>query len=87
MQKPEPEARAVLERLVETGLAERRGERKGRVYHLSARTYKRLGEKAAYVRQRGFEPHQHEQMVIQYIKANGSISRGETADLCRVQSQ
>ena len=59
IQKPEPEARAVLQRLVEAGLVEPRGERKGRSYHLSAATYRRLGEKAAYVRQRGFEPVQN----------------------------
>ncbi len=36
LQKPESDAHAVLERLVETGLVEARGERKGRTYHLSA---------------------------------------------------
>lgn len=30
LQKPEPDARAVLERLVERGLVEARGERQGR---------------------------------------------------------
>lgn len=49
LQKPEPDARAVLERLVESGLVEARGERKGRTYHLSAATYKRLGLPSAYV--------------------------------------
>lgn len=31
--------------LVEAGLVEGRGERKGRAYHLSAATYRRLGDK------------------------------------------
>lgn len=84
IQKPERDARAVLERLVEAGLVEARGERKGRAYHLSAATYRRLGESAAYVRQRGFEPLQMEQMVLQYIRAHGSISRKEVAELCRL---
>ena len=84
IQKSEREARAVLERLVEAGLVEARGERKGRVYHLSAATYHRLGESAAYVRQRGFEPLQMEQMVLQYARAHGRITRREAAELCRL---
>lgn len=83
-QKPEGEARARLQRLVEAGLAEARGERKGRSYHLSAATYRRLGERAAYVRQRGFEPIQQEQMILQWVRAHGRITRREAAELCKV---
>lgn len=84
VQKPEAEARAVLARLVEMGLVEGRGERKGRTWHLSAATYRRLGEEAAYVRQRGFEPLQQEQMVLQYVEKHGRITRREAAELCRI---
>lgn len=63
IQKTEATARAVLERLVETGLIEARGTGRGRTYHLSASTYRRLGEEAAYVRLKGFEHQQMEQMV------------------------
>lgn len=84
IQKSEADARAVLERLVESGLVEARGERRGRFYHLSAATYRRLGAQAAYVRQRGFEPLQQEQMVLQYVQAHGRITRREAAALCRV---
>jgi ATP-dependent DNA helicase RecG len=84
LQKPEPDARAVLERLVERGLVEARGERKGRTYHLSAATYRRLGVPAAYVRRRGFEPIQQEQMILQYVQAHGRITRRETAELCQI---
>jgi ATP-dependent DNA helicase RecG len=61
-----------------------RGERKGRAYHLSAVTYRRLGDKAGYIRQRGFEPIQREQMVMQYVEKHGSISRADVADLCHL---
>lgn len=84
IQKPEAEARGRLQRLVESGLVEPRGEGKGRSWHLSAATYRRLGRKADYVRQRGFEPLQQEQMVLQYVRKHGSISRGEVAELCRI---
>jgi len=84
IQKPEAEARGHLQRLVEAGLAEARGERKGQSWHLSAATYRRLGEKAAYVHQRGFEPVQQEQMVLQYVEKHGRITRAEAAGLCKL---
>lgn len=84
IQKPDADARVRLQRLVEAGLVESRGERKGRTWHLSAGAYRRLGEKAAYVRQRGFEPMQQEQMVIQYVEKHGLISRSEVAELCQL---
>ncbi|MCL5677444.1 MAG: putative DNA binding domain-containing protein [Firmicutes bacterium] len=84
IQKPEAEARGVLNRLVEDGMVEARGDGKGRAWHLSAATYRRLGDKAAYVRQRGFEPLQQEQMVLQYVEKHGRITRREAAALCRL---
>jgi hypothetical protein len=43
-------ARAVLSRLVEAGILDARGERRGRFYHLSAAMYRVLRDRAAYVR-------------------------------------
>jgi ATP-dependent DNA helicase RecG len=85
-QKPESETRATLHRLVEAGLIEERGQKKGRTWHLSAAAYRALGDKAAYVRQRGFEPLQQEQMVLQYVEKHGRITRKEAAELCRIAS-
>ena len=84
IQKTEATASAVLERLVETGLIEARGTGRGRTYHLSASTYRRLGEEAAYVRLKGFEHQQMEQMVLEYVRAHGRITRREAAELCRI---
>lgn len=84
IQKPATEARSVLNRLVEAGLVEARGEKRARTWHLSASTYRRLGDKAAYVRQRGFESLQLEQMVLQYVAKHGRITRREAAELCRL---
>lgn len=83
-QKPELETRATLHRLLEAGLIEERGQKKGRTWHLSAAAYRALGDKAAYVRQRGFEPLQQEQMVLQYVEKHGRITRKEAAELCRI---
>ena len=84
IQKSDPEARNVLLGLVERGLVEARGDGKGRSYHLSAAIYRRLGDKSAYIHQRGFEPIQQEQMVLQYLQKHGSISRSEMAQLCKI---
>ncbi|RCK72531.1 MAG: ATP-dependent DNA helicase [Anaerolineae bacterium] len=86
IQKSETETRAILRQLVESGLVEERGQKKGRAWHLSAATYRALGEKAAYVHQRGFEPLQQEQMVLQYVEKHGRITRHEAAELCRIAS-
>lgn len=84
VQKPESQTRAALHRLVEAGLVEERGQKKGRTWHLSAATYRLLGDKAGYVRSRSFEPLQQEQMVLQYVEKHGRITRGEAAELCRL---
>jgi ATP-dependent DNA helicase RecG len=85
-QKPEAETRATLHRMVEAGLIEERGQKRGRTWHLSAAAYRALGDKAGYVRQRGFEPLQQEQMVLQYVEKHGRITRKEAAELCRLAS-
>jgi ATP-dependent DNA helicase RecG len=84
IQKSDAEARNVLLGLVERGLVEARGDGKGRSYHLSAAIYRRLGDKSAYIHQRGFEPIQQEQMVLQYLEKHGKIARSEIAGLCKI---
>jgi ATP-dependent DNA helicase RecG len=81
-QRGEAHARAVLERLVERGLIEGRGERGGRVYHLSAALYRQLGAPSGYVRAHGFDSIRQEAMVMEYVTAHGRITRGEVMELC-----
>ncbi len=83
IQKSASEARAVLERLHERGLVEARGEKRGRVYHLSAKLYERLGGVAAYVRTKGFDRIQQRQMILDAVKAHGRITRKMAAELCK----
>lgn len=85
-QKSPVESRGILHRLVERGLVERRGERRGQTWHLSAATYRRLGQPAAYIRQRGFDRLQQEQMVLSYVNKYGRITRHQTAELCQLTS-
>ncbi len=78
------ETRRHLRRLVEMGLVETRGRGKGQSYLLSSATYRRLGLESQYVRQRGFEPLQQEQLVLQYVEAHGRITRREVVELCKI---
>ncbi|OAA25218.1 ATP-dependent DNA helicase RecG [Frankia sp. EI5c] len=82
LQVGEAEARRQLARMVTRGLVAERGGGKGRTWHLAAAVYRELREPAAYVRVRGFDQAQQEQMVVSYVAAHGQITRGEAADLC-----
>lgn len=84
LQRDQEDARGLLHRMIDTGLVEPRGEGKGRTYHLSSAVYRALGEPAGYVRTRGIEPLQQEQMVLQYIASHGKITRKQAADLCQL---
>lgn len=84
IQQDETVARRVLERLVESGLVEARGRTRARRYHLTAMVYREVGEPGAYVRRRGFDRLQMEQMILEYVRAHGHITRREVMDLCRV---
>ena len=84
IQKGEPSARAILERLVETGLVASQGIKKGRTYILSASTYRQLGQSADYIRQVGFDRIQQEQMVLQYVQEHEQITRRDVVTLCRL---
>jgi len=83
-QKSEQETRAALEKLGEAGLIEAHGGGRGRTYTLSAKVYRKTGQKAAYIRQAGFDPIQQEQMVLSFIDKHGSIRRADVMDLCRL---
>lgn len=84
LQRTDSETRNHLARMVERGWVEARGERKGRSWHLSAAVYRALETPSGYVRIRGFEPLQQEQMVLSFVGAHGSITRAQVAELCAV---
>lgn len=86
LQRTDAEARTLLTGMVERGWIEARSEGKGRTWHLSAAVYLVLEAPASYVRVRGFDPLQQEQMVMQYVDAYGHITRSQVADLCSLGS-
>lgn len=84
IQKDEANARQVIERLVEAGLVQAHGVKKGRTYTLSPRVYQSMGKPADYVREAGFSRLQQEQMVLQYVQTHGRIARKDVCELCRM---
>jgi ATP-dependent DNA helicase RecG len=84
IQRDPASAKRTLEALAEAGLAEAHGSTKGRSYTLSVGVYQRQGNKAAYTRQAGFAPIQHEQMVLNFTRQHGQIRRAEVMELCRL---
>jgi ATP-dependent DNA helicase RecG len=84
VQKDQAAVRSILERLVEAGLIQAHGIRKGRTYTLSPSVYRELGQAAQYVRQAGFDPLQQEQMVLSYVDQHGRIRRQDVIELCRL---
>ena len=77
-------AAKLMESLVEYGLVRGHGNAASRRFTLSPSVYRELGQKAEYVRQIGFEPIQHVQMVKTYLREHGEIRRQEVADLCQL---
>ncbi|MDO8150076.1 RNA-binding domain-containing protein [Isoptericola sp. b408] len=80
---PVGRARAVATHLVEMGILEARGDGRSRRYHLTARFYDRAQDRNAYVRVKGVDPLQQERMILDYVDAFGSITRGRAAELCQ----
>lgn len=87
IQRDTASAKRTLEALTEAGLVEAHGSTRGRSYTLSASLYQAVGDKAAYTRQAGFTPIQHEQMVLSYVRQHGSIRRAEVMELCRLSAE
>jgi ATP-dependent DNA helicase RecG len=91
VQRSEGAAAAVLDRLVDAGVLEAREERRARVYNFSPAVARTLGTPAGAVRMGdadldGSTP-AREEMVLQYVDANGRITRAQAADLCQVEAR
>ncbi len=84
IQRDDATARNVLERLVEAGLVQAHGVKKGRTYTLGSSVYRETGESAGYIRQAGFDILQQEQMIIGFVKNYGQVTRRDVVSLCKV---
>lgn len=82
VQKDATRVRAGVETLVEAGLLQAHGSGRGRSYTLSSKLYDLQGKRAEYIRQAGFNALQSEQLVKNFMKKNGRITRGDVMNLC-----
>ena len=83
----ESRLKANIETLVEKGFVEAIGSGRGRTYILSAKVYITANNTAAYVRQADIDSIRQPELILQYVKAQGSITRGEAAALLGVSNQ
>ncbi len=87
IQKKQDQARSTLEQLLEHGLVEAHGTARNRTYTLSAKVYKSLGQEVEYVRQRGFDKIQQEQMVLQFLEQKSTVTQKQVRELCQITAR
>lgn len=87
IQKDNTAARTVLEKLMEQGFIEARGERKGRIYHLSSSIYHKLGKTIDYHRTRGVSECRSEAMVLEYLEKQDKIARPAVMELLSMTAE
>lgn len=78
---PESRMHATLEYLTETGLIEALGTGRGRVYVLSAKSYK---DPVKYVRQTDIDQLRYPELVMKLAKQKGAISRKDVIELLHI---
>lgn len=86
-QKGTHEGRKILELLHERGLVEGHGNTRSREYIISPSLYQRLNMESEYIRAKGFESIQQEQMILGYVREHERIDRSMVAELCRIESR
>lgn len=78
--------RHVITHLVQQGLVEVRGAGRSREYHLASAFFRYAEDREGYIRVRGVEGNQHEQMILQFVRAHGEITRADAARLCMLNA-
>lgn len=81
----EVRTKAVVERLVESGLVEATGNGKARTYILSLKIYKNQENTIGYVRQTGIDSVRYEALILELAeKQGGCVTRENVVDLLKV---
>lgn len=80
----ETRIKQVVERLVNSGLVEGVGNAKSRTFILSAKVYKSENKTADYVRQKNIDTVRQPEMILEYVRSNGKITRADAAELLRI---
>ncbi len=80
-------ARSLAHRLVERGLIEARGHGRNRRFHLTAGFYALAEDRNAYIRVQGIDQLQREQMITEYVRRYGKITRSQAAALVQLSPE
>jgi ATP-dependent DNA helicase RecG len=79
-----PDAKAVLEGLMEAGLVDAHGRTRSRTYTLAKRIYAEEGDATAYERQVGPSVETQADMVLAFAREHGQAKRADVMDLCKL---
>lgn len=80
----EARIRANIEKLLEAGLVEAKGEGRSRTYILSSKVYREQGDPIGYVRQSGIDKLRYDELVMTLAKNQGYITRDDVVQLLRI---
>lgn len=83
IQKSIPDARSVIEWLIELGMVEGVGNGRARRYMLSSKVYSITNNKAGYTRQRGWDTMQERELIVAHLNQYNKITREDVVELCR----
>jgi len=79
LQRSDREASEILSSMVREGFLEKRGVKKGAIYHLATKVAEKLGLPS---KKELIEAIRHEEMVLRYVREKGSIGNAECRELC-----
>lgn len=83
IQKPDSDARPIVEWLTELGMVEGIGNGSARRYMLSSKVYSVTNNKAGYTRQRGWNTMQEKELILSHLDKYNKITRNDVIELCR----
>lgn len=84
LHKDEARIRSVLESLVESGLVDASGTRRGRSYLLSERYYRLTKKPYAYVRSHDIKTLRYAELIMELAGHQGHVSRADVVELLHV---
>jgi ATP-dependent DNA helicase RecG len=76
--------RAVLDRMVESGVLEVQLERREPVYYFSSATLSAMGRMDLPA---VADPRERERLILEHVEAHGRITRSQAADLCQIEAR
>lgn len=80
-------AKANIEKLIESGLVEATGNGKNRAYILSAKVYRENDNSVGYVRQTGIDTIKYEELVLKLARGQqGYITRDNVMELLNISA-